>query len=123
MQAPGGGQGLQAALGHPATLLAGGPGGWVAVGPQAIWTSPTGLTWTLAATHGISPQLPGDSVWVITKTAGGFLAAGTAVSPGTRAGSAARKATQAVIWTSRDGMTWRRGPPPSWAWLLPASPC
>ena len=109
VQAPGGGQGLQAALGHPATLLAGGPGGWVAVGPQAIWTSPTGLTWTLAATHGISPQLPGDSVWVIAKTAGGFLAAGTAVSPGTRAGSAARKATQAVIWTSRDGMTWRRG--------------
>ena len=59
VQAPGGGQ---AALGHPATLLAGGPGGWVAVGPQAIWTSPTGLTWTLAATHGITPQLPGDSV-------------------------------------------------------------
>ena len=68
--------GRPAALGHPAALLAGGPGGWVAVGPQAIWTSPTGLTWTLAATHGISPQLPGDSVWVITKTADGFLAAG-----------------------------------------------
>ena len=68
--------GRSAALGHPAALLAGGPGGWVAVGPQAIWTSPTGLTWTLAATHGISPQLPGDSVWVITKTADGFLAAG-----------------------------------------------
>ena len=77
VRAPGGGQGGQAALGHPAALLAGGPGGWAAVGPQAIWTSPTGLTWTLAATHGISPQLPGDSVWVITKTADGFLAAGT----------------------------------------------
>ena len=73
VRAPGGGQ---AALGHPAALLAGGPGGWVAVGPQAIWTSPNGLTWTLAATHGVSPQLPGDSVWVITKTADGFLAAG-----------------------------------------------
>ena len=59
VQAPGGGQ---AALGHPATLLAGGPGGWVAVGPQAIWTSPTGLTWTLAATHGITPEQPGDVV-------------------------------------------------------------
>ena len=77
VRAPGGGQGVQAPLGHPAALLAGGPGGWVAVGPQAIWTSPSGLTWTLAATHGISPQLPGDSVWVITKTADGFLAAGT----------------------------------------------
>ena len=56
VRAPGGGQGVQAPLGHPAALLAGGPGGWVAVGPQAIWTSPNGLTWTLAATHGISPQ-------------------------------------------------------------------
>ena len=78
---PGGGQ---PPLGHPAALLAGGPGGWVAVGPQAIWTSQSGLTWTLAATHGISPQLPGDSVWVITKTADGFLAAGAAAAPDRR---------------------------------------
>ena len=73
---PGGGQGAQAALGHPATLLAGGAGGWVAVGPHAIWTSPAGQAWTLASSRGISPQLHGDSVWVITKTAQGFLAAG-----------------------------------------------
>jgi hypothetical protein len=98
VRAPGG-QGVPAALGHPAALLAGGPGGWVAVGPQAIWTSPSGLTWTLAATHGISPQLAGDSVWVITKTADGFLAAGA---------GAVNKASQAVIWTSRDGLTWQR---------------
>jgi len=96
VRAPGGGQ---AALGHPAALLAGGPGGWVAVGPRAIWTSPTGLTWTLAASHGISPQLPGDSVWVITKTAGGYLAAGA---------SATASNHGAVIWTSRDGVTWQR---------------
>ena len=101
VRAPGG---SQPALGHPAGLLAGGPGGWVAVGPQAIWTSQSGLTWTLAATHGISPQLPGDSVWVITKTADGFLAAGAAAD----AGSANHHATQAVIWTSRDGVTWQR---------------
>jgi hypothetical protein len=98
VQSPGGGQ---AALGHPATLLAGGPGGWVAVGPQAIWTSPTGLTWTLAATHGITPQQPGDAVWVINKTATGYLAAGTG------AGSGAGQHT-GVIWTSRDGLTWQR---------------
>jgi len=98
VSAPGGGQ---AALGHPASLLAGGPGGWLAVGPQAIWTSQSGLTWTLAATHGISPQLPGDSVWVITKTAGGFLAAGTGAG-------ASRGTSQAVIWTSRNGLTWQR---------------
>jgi hypothetical protein len=91
--------GGQPPLGHPAALLAGGPGGWAAIGAQAIWTSPDGLSWTLAATHGISPQLPGDSAWVMTKTASGFLAAGTTTGHG---------AAQAVIWTSRDGVTWQR---------------
>ena len=99
VRAPDGGQ---PALGHPATRLAGGPGDWLAVGPQAIWTSQSGLTWTLAATHGISPQRPGDSVRVITKIADGFLAAGAG------AGSANNRATQAVIWTSRDGVAWQR---------------
>ena len=100
LHAAGGGQGVQVPLGHQATLLAGGPGGWLAIGPQAIWTSPDGTSWTLASTHGISPQLPGDSVWVITKTAAGFLAAGKGNAPG--------GGTQAVIWTSRDGLTWQR---------------
>jgi hypothetical protein len=98
--APVRGQGSQSLLGHPAALLAGGQGGWVAAGQQAIWTSQNGLSWTLAATHGISPQLPGDSVWVITRTARGFLAAGTGV--------AGRGATQAVVWTSADGVSWNR---------------
>ena len=96
----GGGNGVQVPFGHQATLLAGGPGGWLAIGPQAIWTSPDGTSWTLASTHGISPQLPGDAVWVITKTATGFLAAGK--------GDAAGGGTQAVIWRSRDGLTWQR---------------
>jgi len=95
-----GGTGVQPPLGHSAAMLAGGPGGWVAVGPQAIWTSQNGLSWTLAATHGITPQLPGDSVWVVTRTASGFLAAGT--------NAAGRGAAQAVIWTSADGVTWHR---------------
>ena len=69
VQAPGGGP---APLGHAASRLAGGPGGWLAVGPQAIWTSHDGLTWTLAATHGV-PQLPGDNLLVLTSTAHGFL--------------------------------------------------
>jgi hypothetical protein len=87
-------------VGYPAARLAGGPGGWVAVGPQGIWTSPDGLSWTLAATHGITPQLPGDEMWVLTSTARGYLAAGV--------GAAGRGRTQAVIWTSRDGLTWQR---------------
>jgi hypothetical protein len=89
-----------APLGHVASRLAGGPGGWLAVGPQAIWTSPDGLNWTLAATHGISPQLRGDQFLVLTSTGQGFLAAGEAATAG--------GGTQAVIWTSRDGLTWQR---------------
>jgi len=89
-----------APLGHAAARLAGGPGGWLAVGPQAIWTSRDGLNWTLSATHGISPQLPGDQLLVLTNTAQGFLAAGEAATAG--------GGTQAVIWTSRDGLTWQR---------------
>jgi Protein kinase domain len=93
-RAPGGGP---APLGYPAARLAGGPGGWVAIGPQAIWTSPDGLTWTLAATHGITQ--PGDQLLVLTDTAQGFLAAGEAAASG---------GAQAVIWTSKDGLTWQR---------------
>jgi Protein kinase domain len=94
---PGGGL---APVGHAATRVAGGPAGWLATGPQALWTSRDGLSWTLAATHGITPQMPGDQVYVLTATADGFLAAGQAPAPG--------GGTQAVIWTSRDGLTWHR---------------
>jgi len=100
VHAPGGGQ---PPLGYQATRLAGGPRGWVAIGtagPQAIWTSPDGRSWTLAARHGITPQRPGDQVFVLTATADGFLAAGQAQVAG--------GGTQAVIWTSRDGVTWQR---------------
>jgi hypothetical protein len=95
--------GGQPPLGYQATRLAGGPAGWVAIGtaaPQATWTSRNGLSWTLAATHGITPQQPGDQVFVLTSTADGFLAAGQAQAPGGQ--------PQAVIWTSRDGVTWQR---------------
>ena len=107
--------GGQPPLGYPAALVAGGPGGWVAIGPQAIWTSPDGSSWTLAATHGISPQQPGDSVWVITKTADGFLAAGTV--------AVGRGAPQAVLWTSRDGVTWQRMTAAQLGLAARAKPC
>jgi serine/threonine protein kinase len=87
---PGGGQ---PPLGYSATRIAGGPNGWMAVGPQAIWTSRTGLSWTLAATHGIAQ--PGDSVNAVINTAGGFLSVGNG-------------GHQAVIWLSSDGVTWER---------------
>jgi hypothetical protein len=93
---PGGGQ---PPLGYQAERIAGGPRGWMAEGDNAIWTSPDGQTWTLASTRGITPQQSGDSIDVVTGTPGGFLAAGYAQAGAGR---------QAVIWTSRDGVTWQR---------------
>ncbi len=100
LYAAGSGPKVLAPLGYAAARLAGGPGGWLAVGPQAIWTSPNGLSWTLASTKGITPMLSGDGMWVLNAMSGGFIAAGVAAD-----GS---HATQAVIWTSRDGVTWQR---------------
>jgi len=90
--------GGQPPLGYLAPLIAGGPNGWIAVGPDAIWTSRNGTSWTLAATHGIVQ--PGDSVDVVTYTADGFLAAGNGKTSG--------GGTEAVIWLSHDGVTWQR---------------
>jgi hypothetical protein len=44
--------------------------------------------------------LPGDQLLVLNNTAQGFLAAGEAATAG--------GGNQAVIWTSRDGLTWQR---------------
>jgi hypothetical protein len=93
---PGGGQ---PPLGYPATRIAGGPRGWMAEGDNATWTSPDGQTWTLAGPHGITPRERGDVVNVVTSTPGGFLAAGY---------DGAGADQQAVVWTSRDGVTWQR---------------
>jgi serine/threonine protein kinase len=90
--------GSQPPLGYLAGLITGGLHGWLAEGQDAIWTSPNGLSWTLAATHGITSQ-PGDSIDVVSNTADGFLAAG---HQQTSSGA------QAVVWTSQDGLTWQR---------------
>ena len=92
--------GGQPSLGHPAAQLAGGPGGWLAVGPRATWTSLHGLSWMLSATHGITPMLPGDQMRVLNSTPDGFLAAGVA--------AAGNGAAQGVIWSTRNGLTWQR---------------
>jgi hypothetical protein len=91
--------GGQPPLGDLAPLIAGGPNGWMAEGPHAIWTSQNGTSWTLAATHGIA-QEPGDAVDVVTYIADGFLAAGHGKTSGGE--------TEAVVWTSRNGVTWQR---------------
>jgi hypothetical protein len=85
------------APGHPAQLVAGGQGGWLAVGPHAIWTSKDGRSWTLARTGGITPADSGDQVQLLIRTATGYLAAGQNTAEGA-----------GVIWTSRDGLHWQR---------------
>jgi len=50
-------------------------------------------------TRGITPRESSDTINVVTNTPNGFLAAGYET---TSAGS------QAVTWTSRDGVTWQR---------------
>ena len=96
VQLPGGGQ---PPLGYPAERIAGGPRGWMAEGDHAIWTSPDGQSWTLAGRHGITPRQAGDVVNVVSSTPDGFLAAGY---------DGAGASQQAVIWTSRNGVTWQR---------------
>ncbi len=85
--------------GHAAALVAGGPHGWVAVGPAALWTSQNGQRWLLRAPL---PQLAGDRVTALTAVGPGFLAAGQNV-PG---GDAAKASP--VVWVSANGTTWRR---------------
>ena len=94
VSAPGGGA---PSPGHAAQLVARGPNGWLAVGPDAIWTSATGQSWTLASSAGIVPSDAGDQLSVLTATGSGFLAAGQNPAEGT-----------AVIWTSPDGRHWQR---------------
>jgi hypothetical protein len=89
--------GGEPAPGHPAQLVATGPQGWLAVGPDAIWTSTDGESWTLARTIGITPTDSGDQVQLLTRTATGYLAAGQNTAEGT-----------GVIWTSPDGLHWQR---------------
>jgi hypothetical protein len=76
--------------GHAPRLIAGGPGGWVALGPDSVWTSSTGSAWTLRSQAG----LPG--VTVLRRTAAGFLAAG-----------------RGAVYLSASGTSWKRLPGPA----------
>ena len=87
--------------GYPASLVAGGRGAWVAIGPRSIWTSTDGQTWTLSSTAGL-PLQPGDQIDVLKRTAAGFIAAGTNLPGGDQA-----KASP-VAFLSVNGITWQR---------------
>jgi len=85
--------------GRAPALVAGGPRGWVAVGPTAAWISPNGRGWLLGSAL---PQLAGDQITTLVSTGSGFLAAGANV-PG---GNAAKASP--VVWLSANGTAWRR---------------
>ena len=87
--------------GYAARLVAGGHGAWVALGPDAIWTSPDGRTWTLASTAGL-PLRPGDQISVLKRTAAGFIAAGSNVPGGEEAQASP------VVFLSVNGISWQR---------------
>jgi hypothetical protein len=79
--------------GHQATVVAGGPGGWVGLGPHAIWVSPDGLTWTLVSTRGIAAA--GETITGMIKDSWGYLATGISDGSGT-----------GLVWTSKNGLNW-----------------
>ena len=87
------------APGQAAALVAGGPHGWVAIGPTAVWTSQNATGWLMRSPL---PQLAGDKVTTLIATGSGFLAAGTNV-PG---GDAAKASP--VVWLSANGTAWQR---------------
>jgi hypothetical protein len=81
--------------GHQATTVAGGPGGWVGLGPHAIWVSADGLTWTLVSARGLAA--PGETITGVAKDSWGYLATGTSARLGT-----------GLLWTSANGLNWHK---------------
>ncbi len=85
-------------------MVAGGRGGWLALGPDAAWTSPDGRSWLLGP--GISPLADGDRVRALARTGSGFIAVGQSQNPPGTPGQG--PTTAPVLWTSPDGLTWQR---------------
>ena len=82
-------------------MVAGGHGGWLAIGPDAAWTSPDGRSWRLGP--GVAPLVGGDRVQALAPTRGGFAVVGENVRP---VGDDLVRTP--VLWTSANGLTWQR---------------
>jgi hypothetical protein len=76
-------------------LVAGGPGGWLAVGTGTTWTSRNGTAWTITNDGGIAPLRPGDQVVALARTSTDFVAVG-------------HNGHSPVVWTSSSGQIWQR---------------
>jgi hypothetical protein len=91
--------GGEPAPGQVPNRIAGGQGGWLALGGTAVWTSRDGHVWTRRPDAPVSTFGPSDQVNGMVRTAAGFVAVG-ATGPAGR--------TQGVIWITADGVTWQR---------------
>ncbi|HEY1343728.1 MAG TPA: hypothetical protein VGF54_01925 [Streptosporangiaceae bacterium] len=82
-------------------MVAGGHGRWLAVGPDAGWTSPDGRSWRLGP--GVAPLAAGDRVRALARTSAGFVAVGANVRP-----LGGDLVLTPVLWMSANGLTWQR---------------
>jgi hypothetical protein len=82
-------------------MVAGGHGRWLAVAPDATWTSPDGRSWQLGP--GIAPLAGGDRVRALARTRRGFVAVGENLR--LRGKKVVRTP---VLGLSTNGQTWRR---------------
>ena len=92
---------LRAPAGGMPLMVAGGHGRWLAVGPDAAWTSPDGRSWRLGP--GVAPLASGDRVRALAQTRAGFVAVGENVRP-----LGDDLVRTPVLWMSANGLTWQR---------------
>src|SRR5262249_5451689 len=90
-----------ATAGAVPVMVAGGGGRWLALGPDAVWTSTDGRSWQLGP--GIAPLVSGDRVLAVARTGGGYVAVGKNLHP-----HGPGIVRTPVLWVSADGLTWRR---------------
>ncbi|HYA51562.1 MAG TPA: hypothetical protein VEG33_10365, partial [Streptosporangiaceae bacterium] len=107
LTSPDGGHTWQSALlpapagGAMPLMVAGGHGRWLAVGPDATWTSPDGRSWRPGP--GLAPLAAGDRVRALAQTRAGLVAVGANVR---QLGDDLVRAP--VLWMSANGRTWQR---------------
>jgi hypothetical protein len=85
-------------------MVAGGQGRWLALGPDAVWTSTDGRSWQLGP--GIAPLVSGDRVLALARTSGGYVAVGKNLHP-----HGSDVVRTPVLWMSTNGLTWQRWGP------------
>lgn len=91
---------------HGPVMVAGGDGRWLALGAGAGWVSADATHWrpvTGLASAGLPGTVAGDQVAALVRTGSGFLAVGQHLQP-----AAGHQARGPVLWSSPDGVTWRR---------------